>query len=97
MATLETPYAPSGSDGGADNAAAGGSLTPPGLSAYEWNIIAAVADASYEPHALWVKLRLEDANEAFARSDYDKARLATDLADSMMRYLELRQREEAAS
>ncbi len=97
MATL-IPLAPTGSDGGAFDAAAGDSLTLPGLSAEEWaKLVLAIDRATYEPSRLWVKLRLEDANEAFADNNLDKARLATDLADGMMRYLELRQREEAAS
>ena len=76
MSTPILPFAPTGSDGGADDAAAGGSTSLPGLP----------ADV-FEPDMGWVRIRLEDANRAFSHGCYEDMRDALALANGMMRYL----------
>lgn len=82
MEAPTTTYAPGGSDPGADSAAAGIADVPGiGLSA-----------RTYLPDASWVRLRLEDANIAFAEGRYEAMQRCLDLANAMMRYLELEAR-----
>lgn len=80
MEARKTTYAPGGSDPGADSAAAGIADVPGiGLS----------ASRVFLPDADWVRLRLEDANIAFAEGRYEAMQRCLDLANAMMRYLEL--------
>ena len=51
----------------------------------------------YAPDLTWVRLRLEDANRAFSQGCYDDMRDCLSLANGMMRYLDMRERQEAAS
>lgn len=52
---------------------------------------------TFMPSMDWVRLRLEDANIAFVEGRYEAMQRCLDLANGMMRYLELQARTEAQS
>ena len=80
-----TTYAPTGSDGGVSDAAAGGSLTPPGQSA-----------EPFLPSLAWARVRVADANEALVMGRYEEMRAHLDMARAIMRFLELQAKADEA-
>lgn len=83
-----TTFAPTGSDGGFSDAAAGGSLTPPGQSA-TGTYHRTPSFNSFRPELHWVSFRLTEANEATACGYHEDAHRLVGLANAMMRYLDM--------
>lgn len=75
-----TTYAPTGSDGGVSEAAAG-AVPLPGQSA-----------EPFLPSLAWARVRVADANEALVMHRYKEMRAHLDVAHAIMRFLELEAR-----